>query len=122
MISSAIAQEAAAAAPNASASPFSGLVFMGVIFVIFYFFIIRPQSKKYKSHQTMIAAIAKGDTVITNGGLHGKVVKVSDNGTMTLNIAKDVDVVVERSMIANAEVKAAKKAEAAKTEKQTSKK
>jgi preprotein translocase subunit YajC len=109
MISSAVAQEVTQAGAEAAPSAFSGLVPLLFIFVIFYFFIIRPQSKKYKTHQNMLSAIAKGDTVITNGGLHGKVVKVSDNGTLTVTIAKDVDVVVERSMIANAEVKALKK-------------
>lgn len=124
MISSAMAQDVTEAGAAAAPSAFSGLVPLLFIFVIFYFFIIRPQSKKYKTHQNMLSAIAKGDTIITNGGLHGKVVKVSDNGTMTVTIAKDVDVVIERSMIANAEVKALKKAENdnAKADKQSSKK
>lgn len=111
MISSAFAQDATAAA-GAAPSAFSGLVPLLFIFVIFYFFIIRPQSKKYKAHQAMLAAVSKGDTIITNGGLHGKVVKVSDNGTLTVTVAKDVDVVVETSMISNAEVKSTKKVEA----------
>ncbi len=112
MISSAFAQDVTTAATGAAPSAFSGLVPLLFIFVIFYFFIIRPQSKKYKAHQAMLASVVKGDTVITNGGLHGKVAKVNDNGTLTITIAKDVDVVVETSMISNAEIKATKKVEA----------
>lgn len=115
LISSAVAQEVSMDAGMVSGaqpepSVLSGLAPLLFIFVIFYFLIIRPQSKKMKAHQEMLSAIAKGDTIITNGGIHGKVLKVNDNGTLNVRIATDVEVVVERSMVSNAEVKNAKKA------------
>ena len=65
---------------------FSMLVPMVAIFVIFYFLLIRPQQKKQREMEAMIKAIEKGDTVITSGGLHGKVTGVSDD-VLTLDIA-----------------------------------
>ncbi len=53
-------------------SPFGMLVPMGAIFMIFYFLLIRPQQRKMKDHRAMIAAVKRGDTVITGGGLVGK--------------------------------------------------
>jgi preprotein translocase subunit YajC len=72
------------AAPEAS--PFSMLVPMAAIFAIFYFLLIRPQQKRQRDQEGMIKAIEKGDSVVTNGGLHGKVVGVTDD-VLTLEIA-----------------------------------
>ena len=66
-------------------SPFGMLVPMAAIFLIFYFLLIRPQQKRQKEHDAMLAAIEKGDSVITSGGLHGKVVGTTDD-TLTLEI------------------------------------
>ena len=55
------------------------------LFVIFYFFLIRPQQKKQRAHEDMQKAIAKGDTAVTAGGLHGRVTGVSDE-TLTLEV------------------------------------
>ncbi len=68
------------------ASPFGMLVPMAAIFLIFYFLLIRPQQKKQKEHETMLSAIVKGDSVITSGGIHGKVTGVTDD-VLTLEIA-----------------------------------
>jgi len=57
----------------------SGLLPMILIFVIFYFLLIRPQSRRAKEHQAQIAAVKKGDRVVTGGGLIGKVTKVTDS-------------------------------------------
>ena len=79
---------AAAVAPLQAAepSPFSMLVPMGLIFLIFYFLLIRPQQKRQREQQEMLKAIDRGDDVVTAGGLHGKVVGVTDE-VLTLEIA-----------------------------------
>ena len=70
----------------AEPSPFSMLVPMGMIFLIFYFLLIRPQQKRQKEQEEMLKAIEKGDSVVTMGGLHGKVVGLTDD-VLTLEIA-----------------------------------
>ncbi|WP_037503697.1 preprotein translocase subunit YajC [Sphingomonas jaspsi] len=69
---------AAAPAPSAGAGFIVQTLPLVLIFVIFYFLLIRPQSKRMKEHQAQIAAVKKGDEVITGGGLIGKVTKVGD--------------------------------------------
>lgn len=68
----------AAADPAAGGSPFMGLPFLIIMFVVFYFLLIRPQTKRAKEHREMVAALAKGDEVVTNGGLLGKITQVGD--------------------------------------------
>jgi preprotein translocase subunit YajC len=75
---------------------FVPLILMGVIF---YFLLIRPQQRKQKDLRNMLAAIKKGDTVITQGGLYGKVTGVTDN-ILTLEIAEKVRVRVQRNYVA----------------------
>ena len=74
-------------AAEGQASPFSMLVPMGAIFLIFYFLLIRPQQKRQKEQEAMLKAVDKGDEVVTTGGLHGKVVGTTDD-TLTLEIAQ----------------------------------
>jgi len=69
----------AAAAPSAGASFFIQTIPLVLVFVIFWFLLIRPQQKRMKDHQAQIAAVKKGDRVVTGGGLIGKVIKVGDN-------------------------------------------
>lgn len=69
---------AAAAAPSGGASFFVQTIPLVLVFVIFYFLMIRPQQKRMKDHQAQIAAVKKGDRVVTGGGLIGKVTKVGD--------------------------------------------
>ena len=71
-----------------------------LIFVIMYFLIIRPQRNKQKAHQDLIANVRRGDTVVTTGGLIGKVAKVVDEGEIQLDLAENVRVRVVRGMIA----------------------
>ena len=102
IFSSAIAQEVAATGAAAAApSPFAGLIPLLLIFVIFYFLLIRPQHKKYKEHQAIINAVKKGDQIVTGGGIHAKVLKVEDTGIVTAEIAEGVEVKLERSTIAS---------------------
>ncbi|EYD71630.1 preprotein translocase subunit YajC [Limimaricola hongkongensis] len=71
-----------------------------LIFAIMWFFLIRPQQKKLKEHQKMVAALRRGDQVITQGGVIGKVVKVrDDNNEIEVEIAQGVNVRVVRSTI-----------------------
>jgi len=70
-----------------------------LMFVIFYFLLIRPQQKKAKAHQEMIAALKKGDKVITSGGIHGVITGIED-ATVTIEIAEKVRIKVTRSSLA----------------------
>lgn len=70
-----------------------------IIFVLFYFLLIRPQQKRAKQHKEMVAAIKKGDEVVTNGGVLGKVVEVGDN-FITVEIAQGVEIKVQRPSVA----------------------
>ncbi|HOO36782.1 MAG TPA: preprotein translocase subunit YajC [Deltaproteobacteria bacterium] len=71
-----------------------------LIFVVFYFLLIMPQQKKAKQHKAMLASITKGDDVITSGGIHGKVVGVSDQ-VLTLDLGEKVKIKVSREFIAH---------------------
>ncbi len=70
------------------------------IFVIFYFLLIRPQSKRAKEHRAMVAALAKGDEVVTNGGILGRIVELGDT-VVTVEIADGISVKVQRQAIAS---------------------
>mgnify|MGYP002516979526 FL=1 len=101
LINPAFAQEAAAVAADpamAAANPLRILFQFLVIFVVFYFFLIRPQQKKMKEHMTMQSTVARGDTVITNGGIVGKVIRSNANDLL-VEIADGVRVVVVRDRI-----------------------
>lgn len=76
-----------------------------LIFVIMYFLILRPQQKRVKSHQEMVKAVRRGDTVITNGGLIGKVTKVVDDEQIEIEIADGVRVRQARSMVTDVRAK-----------------
>ena len=71
-----------------------------LIFAIMYFLLIRPQQKKIKEHAAMVAALRRGDQVVTQGGVIGKVVKVKDDGELEVEIADGVKVRVVQSTIA----------------------
>lgn len=76
-----------------------GFIPIILIFVLFYFLLIRPQAKKAKEHKGMVASLDKGDEVVTNGGILGRLTKV-DEGFLTLEIADGVEVKVQRQSIA----------------------
>jgi preprotein translocase subunit YajC len=71
-----------------------------LIFGIMYFLLIRPQQKKLKEHAAMVAGLRRGDQVVTQGGMVGKVVKVKDDGELEVEIADGVKVRVIQSTIA----------------------
>ncbi|MGX9354153.1 preprotein translocase subunit YajC [Roseobacteraceae bacterium S113] len=72
-----------------------------LIFAIMYFLLIRPQQKKMKDHQAMVAAVRRGDVVVTQGGLIGKVIKVKEDGEVEVEIAEGVKVRVVQATLAD---------------------
>ncbi len=96
MISLAHAQTAGAAADPTGG--FMQLLPMILMFVVLWFLMIRPQMKKAKEHKALLAALAKGDEVVTQGGIVGKVVKVGDS-YVTVEIAEGTEVVVQKPSI-----------------------
>jgi len=69
-----------------------------ILFAVFWFFLIRPQMKQAKEHKTMVEALAKGDEIVTNGGMLGKIKEVGDN-FIVLEIAKEVQVKIQKNAI-----------------------
>jgi preprotein translocase subunit YajC len=76
-----------------------------LIFVIMYFLILRPQQKRVKQHQEMVKNVRRGDTVVTSGGLIGKVTKVTDEEQIEVEVAEGVRVRQMKSMIAEVRAK-----------------
>lgn len=76
------------------------LIMIVAMFAVFYFLLIRPQQKRQKEHKAMIDGLTKGEEVITNGGLLGKVIDLNEN-FITLEIAKSMEVKIQRHAIAN---------------------
>lgn len=95
LISSAYAQTAAAADPTGGLMQFILLVLM---FVVLYFLMIRPQMKRAKEHKAMVDALAKGDEVLTQGGIAGRVAKVGDT-YIALELAEGVEVVAQKAAV-----------------------
>lgn len=83
----------------AQGNPIMAFMPLIILFVIFYFLLIRPQQKKAKAHQEMINNLKKGDRVITSGGIHGTITSL-DESTATVEIADKVRVKVTRGSIA----------------------
>ena len=94
LIPSAFAQAAGGAQPNA----FMQLLPLVLIFVVFYFLLIRPQAKRAKEHKAMVAALAVGDEVVTAGGMLAKVLETGDQ-FLTVEIAEGVRVKVQRHTV-----------------------
>ena len=91
---------AAAAAPGGAAAFFVNMFPLILIFVIFYFLMIRPQAKRAKEHRAELDAIKKGDDVITGGGIRGRVTKVTDDEA-EVEVAPNVRIRVIKSTISN---------------------
>ncbi|MDE2445956.1 MAG: preprotein translocase subunit YajC [Alphaproteobacteria bacterium] len=102
-VTEAIAQTAGA---TPGAGDIIGFVFpMIAIAAVFYFFMIRPQQAKAKEHQAMLSKVARGDTVVTHGGLIGKVVRVVDDNELLVEVGKGVEVRVLRQGLADVRAK-----------------
>jgi len=79
-------------------NPLTSFLPLIIIFVLFYFLLIRPQQKRMKDHRKMVSELAKGDEVVTNGGTLGKITGIDDN-FVTLEVAKGVEIRVQRSAV-----------------------
>ena len=97
MFSSPAFAQAAGGAPQASL--FDTMIPLVLIVVVFWFLILRPQNKKMKEHREMVANVSRGDTVVTAGGLIGKVAKVKDENEIEVDIADGVRVRVMKSTL-----------------------
>ena len=84
-----------------SGSGFTQFIPLILIFVIFYFFLIRPQQKRTKDHKAMVAALKRGDEVVTSGGIVGKVERILGEDKLDLLISENVTVQVVQSTIQN---------------------
>ena len=82
-----------------SGSGFAQFIPLIFIFVIFYFFLIRPQQKKIKDHKAMVGSLKRGDEVITSGGIFGKIEKVYEDDKIDLSISENVTVKVIKSTV-----------------------
>ena len=86
-------------AEGGGSSPLAFLPFI-LIFVVFYFLILRPQQKQSKQRNKMLSELKRGDDIITSGGIYGKITNVSEDDIITLEIAKGVSIKITRSGIA----------------------
>ena len=89
---------------QAAGSPSQGDTLMGLLpiilmFVILYFLMIRPQMKKAKEHKTMVEALAKGDEVVTQGGVAGRITKIGEN-FIGVEVADNIEIMVQRQAVA----------------------
>jgi len=89
-----------APAPSPTGPGLGGLLFPILLFVVFYFLLIRPQQKRAKEHKKMVAGLAKGDEVVTNGGLLGRITRLDDN-FVTVEVADGLEVRVQRQAVAS---------------------
>jgi len=91
--------DALAAAP-AEADPLMSFLPLILIFVVFYFLLIRPQTKRAKEHKKMVGELAKGDEVVTTGGLLGRITGIGEN-FVQIKVAENVEVKVQKQAVAN---------------------
>ena len=111
-VTPAFAQDAGQAVGAGGLEAFMPLI---LIFVVFYFLLIRPQQKKHKQHKEMLVAIRRGDKVVTGGGIVGTVTKVIDDNEVAVEIADGVKVRVHRALISSVLAKTAPIKDSAKT-------
>lgn len=88
----------AQAAPQAGASSMNMLLMMGLMIVVFYFFMIRPQMKRQKEMTKFRSALQKGDKIVTTGGIYGKIDEIKDN-IIILEVALNVKLKVDKSVV-----------------------
>lgn len=93
-ISDAMAQSGGAA----GGSQFTSIIMMLLLFGVFWFLLIRPEQKRRKEHQTMVAGLSKGDEIVTMGGVLGEITAVGDN-FLTVQVAKDTEIKLQRMSV-----------------------
>lgn len=94
---------AAAPAAGGMAGGFASFLPLILIFVVFYFLLIRPQQKQAKQHQAFLNDLKKGNKVITKGGIYGEIIGISDS-VLTLEIAENIRIKIDRASIAGPQV------------------
>jgi preprotein translocase subunit YajC len=94
-----IISDAMAAAPEGQPDPLMSFLPLILIFVVFYFLLIRPQTKRAKEHKKMVEGLAKGDEVVTSGGLLGRITQVGEN-FVQVKVAEGVEVKIQRQSVA----------------------
>ncbi|MBP6902984.1 MAG: preprotein translocase subunit YajC [Burkholderiaceae bacterium] len=97
-ISEAIAQTAPAAATGGTESSLMSLLPLVLMFVVLYFIMIRPQMKRQKEHKAMLEALAKGDEVVTNGGIIGRVTKIGES-YLNVEVSSGVELQLQRGAV-----------------------
>ncbi len=105
LIGTAWAQDGAAAPAGGG---FQMVIMFGSIIAIWYFLVIRPQTKQQKAHADMVAALKKGDDVVASGGIHGRVHEVQDD-TLLIEVSKGVRLKIDKNKVARRSVEAAAK-------------
>ena len=96
LITDALAQAQAPAGPD----PLMGLLFPILLIAVFYFLLIRPQTKRAKEHKQMIAALNKGDEVVTSGGILGRIIEIGEN-FIQLEITQGLQIKVQKNAVAS---------------------
>ena len=92
--------DAVAAAPAAGQQdPMTTMIFFGGMILIFYFILIRPQSKRAKEHRELVSALSKGDEVVTNGGILGKITMVSEQ-FVSIEVTENVELKIQKAAVA----------------------
>jgi len=94
-----------AQAAGGAGDGFATLLPLVLIFVVFYFLLIRPQQKRAKNHRAMLGAIRRGDKVVTGGGIMGTVTKVVNEDEVAVEIAEGIKIRVQRGLIASVQPK-----------------
>jgi len=97
---SAFAQSMSFGQPAAGGSSLPSFLMLGALLLVFYFMLIRPQMRRNKEQRELMSSIEAGDEVMTTSGIYGKISKVEDT-SITLTIAKGVDIKVQKQAIAN---------------------
>lgn len=98
LITDAFAQAAAPPQGDFTSSILQQILFFGAIIAVFYFLLIRPQQKRLKAHQDMVAGVKRGDVIVTTGGLIGKVRSVAED-ELRVELAPNVEVRIERGFV-----------------------
>lgn len=88
-----------AATGEQAQNPYSMWIMLGLLMVVFYFFMIRPQSKKQKELKKFREALAEGSKVVTVGGIHGKVAQMKEDNTILLEIAENVRIKIDKGSV-----------------------
>jgi preprotein translocase subunit YajC len=108
-VEAAYAMGAQGAAGEGGANPLMGMMPLILMFVIFYFLLIRPQQQKQKQHKELLANLKKGDRILTGGGIYGRITAI-DGDVLTVEIGKEVTIEINRGFVSGLADKAKKDA------------